>query len=69
MVSKYSLEKIPVEVELDWGRDKPWSSGHRRRVWEGVPHSGLSSFIYLGDERMVLNYQQSLLKNWETAVH
>lgn len=32
MVSKYSLEKIPVEVELDWGRDKPWSSGHQRRV-------------------------------------
>ena len=27
MVSKYSLEKIPVEVELDWSRDAPWSLG------------------------------------------
>ena len=68
MVSKYSLEKIPVEVEMDWGRDVPWSSGTNGRVCGGIPRSELCPLIYLGDERMALHYQQSLLKNWETAL-
>ena len=50
MVSKYSLEKIPVEVEMDWGRDVPWSSGTNGRVCGGIPRSELSPLIYLGDE-------------------
>lgn len=30
---KYSLEKIPIEVELDWGRDTPGPQAPMKCVW------------------------------------